>query len=69
MMIKHFLSHNGEIVATVYDHANKSSMILRRLESFEELRSKISFLILFRLQSYCIKRYLKVVIDSKSIII
>ena len=68
-MIKYFWSHNGEVVATVYDHANQSSMILRRLESFEELKSKINFLILFRLQSYYIKRYLKVFINIKLVII
>ena len=52
MMIKNFISGKGEIIASVYDHVNKSSMILRRLESFEELKSNINFLILFRLQSH-----------------
>ena len=41
MMAKHFLSKNGEIFANVYDHANKSEIILRRLEGLEELKSNI----------------------------
>ena len=46
-MTKHFMNNNGEIVAKVYDHVNRSEIILRRLESFEELKSNISFLISF----------------------
>ena len=42
-MTKNFLNNNGDIMAKVYDHANKSEAILRRLESFEELKSKIDF--------------------------
>ena len=43
MMAKHFWNGDGEIVAKVYDQVNKQEMNLRRLESFEELKSNINF--------------------------